>query len=114
MATLNAANGTLDVLVTAGKSWAIDLTLRDSSGTLVNLTGYTATWVLKSTYGTSALLTVAPTLGGAAGTMQLRVAPAASAAIAAGQYVHEFEWTSGGGVVTGLSGDWTIRPEVAA
>jgi hypothetical protein len=105
MATLDASPGRLDLTFTQGKTWDVTLTVRDSDGGLVDLSGYACTWALRTDYG-AATATVsaaaagtagATVMGGTAGTIALSVPPSVTAGVAVASYVHEFELTDGSG-----------------
>lgn len=111
MAQLDISNGVLDVTSTQGKTWGpIEVTVTDSAGAPVAPTA--AAWVIRDGYGGAAVLTAGTanwlTLGTA--SITLNVPGTATAAVAAGQYVHELEWTAGG-AVDGIGGTWIVGPE---
>lgn len=113
-----AANYTLGI--EQGSTLSLLLTWKDSNGTAVNLTGYTARMSLKSSFtSTTTILSLTTsngriTLGGSAGTIQLTVSATDTAALTAPQTgVYDLELVSGSSVVTRLiQGTFSITPEV--
>jgi hypothetical protein len=71
------AAGIYHLIFYQGEEYDRTFTIRDSGGSLVNLTGYTARLKIKSYVGGTALHTFTSgaeiTLGGAAGTLRLNV-----------------------------------------
>ena len=108
-------NFTIDQGATLGKV----MTWKDSSGTAVNLTGYTARMKAKERRpGTATVLTLTTenggiALGGAAGTITLSMSAAATAALTAQTLDYDLELVSGGGAVTRLlQGCITVDGEI--
>jgi hypothetical protein len=101
-----------------GSDWFTTFVYKDSAGTVINLTGYTAALQIRDTYADSATdlsLTVGSgiTITAASGKIDVRATAAQTGAIAAGQYVYDLEITSSGGVVTRLvQGKITVSPQV--
>lgn len=111
--------GTYDIIVEQGATFTLAMTWKDSAGSAVNLTGYTARMQVRpAADSTGTLLTLTTengriALGGAAGTITLTVAASDTAALTAGTGVYDIELVSGGGVVTRLlQGSVTISREV--
>lgn len=111
--------GTYNIICDQGATFTRTITWKDSNGSPVNLTGYTARMSLRSTIDSSVevlSLTTANsriTLGGVAGTITLNVDATTTAALAAGQYVYDLEAVSGGGTVTRIvMGSFVVRGEV--
>jgi len=111
---------TYTLTVNQGETLSLVATWKDSTGTPVNLNGYTAAATLRETYSSSGtVLYLATTnsgiaLGGTAGTITLTAAATATRALTAPQSgVYDLELTSGGGVVTRLlEGQFNVTPEV--
>lgn len=101
-----------------GETWNLNLLWKDSAGTPVNLTGYSARMQARSTYAaTATALSITAgsgiTLGGTAGTIAISVPAATTAALGAASYVFDLEVESGAGVVTRLvEGNLIVTPEV--
>jgi len=117
VANLDASLAPLHVTTVQGKTWDVLFTCRDDTGTLLNLTGYSAAWALAPYAGGSAVATAGTAdhiaMGGTAGTIHLVYPGTATAAIPAGDYVWEVELTSSGGVKPPfVGGRWTVKPEV--
>lgn len=99
-----------------GATWTRTITWRDSAGTAINLTGYTARMMLKRGYkDTVAALSLTNssgiTLGGAAGTIVITIT-AAQSALLSGQYVYDLELVNGAVVTRLIEGVITFSPEV--
>ena len=116
MPNLNSYN----LEIQQGATLALVATWKDSAGTAVDLTGYTARMNVRETYASStAILTLTTansgiTLGGATGTITLAATAAATAALTAPfSGVYDLELVSSAGVVTRLlEGVATVSPEV--
>ena len=115
-----AATNRYDLAINQGATFSLAATWRDSNGTAVNLTGYTARLQIRSAYDSSTT-TVSLTsaagdivLGGAAGTIVATISATATAALASSfSGVWDIELVSGSGVVTRLlEGAVTVSPEV--
>jgi hypothetical protein len=109
-----------DLEIKQGATLSLTATWKDSSGTAVNLTGYTARLQVRATYDSSSTilsLTSAAgiTLGGAAGTIAITATATVTAALTAPwSGVYDLELVSGGGEVTRLlEGTATVSPEVS-
>ena len=111
-------SGTHNWTIEQGADWSRRVTwLVD--GVAVNLTGYTARMDVRLRHSsTDKLLALSSpsagiTLGGLAGTIDLVLTAAQTAALAEGLYVYDLELVSGAGVVTRLlEGTVTVTPEV--
>ena len=109
-----------DLEIKQGATLSLTATWKDSAGTAVNLTGYTARLQVRATYDSSSTilsLTSAAgiTLGGAAGTIAITASATTTAALTAPlSGVYDLELVSGGGEVTRLlEGTATVSPEVS-
>lgn len=114
MALAGIYNQTADQGATYGRL----ITLYDSAGNPLNLTGYTAKMQIRETYDSpTAILELSTSngkivLGGALGTVTLTAA-AADMNFTAEQYVYDLEITSGAGVITRvIMGTFDLRAEV--
>ena len=93
------------------------LTLKDSSDTVINLTGYTAVEMdLRENPESSSVVATLTTgnsraaLGGAAGTITLSMSATDTANLTAGDGVYDLEITDGNGAIYRiLEGTYTIR-----
>lgn len=108
-------NATID----QGANWYVTFTYQDSTGTPINLTGYTAAMQLRApTDSTTASLSLSsPSNGivitGATGVVAVSATAAQTGALIEGIYEYDLELTSGAGVVTRLvQGQITVSPQV--
>lgn len=105
----NLPNQKVNVKCFKGSDLSFVLTYTDSAGDPINLSSYTANWVLKrNTSDASADLELDETdgidLGGAAGTVTVTVT-AAQSALLDGEYIHALDLTSPtGDIVTVADG----------
>jgi predicted ATP-dependent Lon-type protease len=103
------------ITVDQGRDWYLTVTYEDSTGTPINLTGYTASFALASFNNTLALTLTSPTsitLGGSAGMVTIH-ATAAQTSLDAGQYNAELVITSSTGIKTSLlKGRLVVSPKV--
>lgn len=108
-------------VIEQGATFNQTLTLKDSSGTVINLTGYTSGEMdlRENPEATSAIVTLTTansgiTLGGAAGTVTLLISSTNTANLTAGDGVYDLEITSGNGVVTRLlEGTYSVRRNIS-
>ena len=106
-----------DLTIQQGATFSIVATWKDSAGTPVNLTGYTAAMTLRDSYtaaGTVLYLSSGTgiTLGGTAGTITILAAATATAALTApSSGVYDLELITGATVYRLLEGGFTITPE---
>jgi hypothetical protein len=100
--------GEYHITIEQGATFARTLTWRDGSGSLVNLTGFTARMQVRRTVEDATVILELTTensgitLGGAAGTITLSASATATAALDAKPAVYDLELVSSGGVVTRL------------
>lgn len=114
-----ALGNLFDITINQGATFELTITYKDSAGTAINLTGYTARMQVRETYSSSSTVVSLTngsgiTLGGAAGTIAILISAATTAALTAPfSGVYDLEIVSGGGVVTRLlQGAATVSPEV--
>tara|TARA_Y100001972_G_scaffold92910_1_gene113825 strand:+ start:2250 stop:2603 length:354 start_codon:yes stop_codon:yes gene_type:complete len=108
-------------IIEQGATFGQTLTLKDSSDTVINLTGYTSAEMdLRETpesSSTVATLTTSNsriTLGGAAGTVTLAISAADTANLTAGDGVYDLEIVDGSSrVYRILEGTYSIRRNVS-
>ena len=110
---------TYNLEINQGATLSLVATWRDSAGTAINLTGYTARMQVRETYSSSTSIVsltnaAGITLGGAAGTIAIAISATTTAALTAPfSGVYDLELVSAGGVVTRLlQGAATVSPEV--
>jgi len=105
------------IKIDQGGTWTLSLTYKINS-TLVNLTGFTASMMVRTNYtDDNPLLSLTTAnggiaLGGTAGTIIITASAIKTAAIPAGQAVYDLELYTGSEVRKLLRGDVTIVPEV--
>lgn len=91
-----------------GATFKRKLTLKDDSGDLIDLSGYTARMQVRATFEATAVLVQLTTengrieISGPEGEILLLLSPSETAAIASGSYVYDLEVVSGSGDVQRL------------
>lgn|SRR5574343_526082 len=113
------AASTYDILIEQGATFQLNLVWKDSGGTPINLTGYTARMQVRHKLAdTSPLLDFttengAITLGGVLGTISILGLATLTDALTVKSGVYDLELVSAGGIVTRLiEGGVTITPQV--
>ena len=108
-------NATID----QGATFELEVVYKNSTGTPINLTNYTAALQIRQNYyDTTALLTLtSPSNGivitGATGTIDITMTSTQTGGLDEGFYVYDLEISSSGGNVTRLiQGQFTVSPEV--
>jgi len=115
---MSVSPGKLNLTLSQGATWNVSLTYNDGDGDPINLTGFSARMQARNFYTSESTVfdidsTNDITLGGTAGTIQISVDAATTAAIGAAQYVYDMEIVSGSGEVTRLiEGTLIVTPEV--
>ena len=114
-----ALGNRFDITINQGATFELTITWKDSAGTAINLTGYTARMQVRETYSSTTPIVsltngAGITLGGAAGTIAIVISATTTAALAAPfSGVYDLEIVSAGGVVTRLvQGTATVSAEV--
>lgn len=114
-----ALGNRFDIEIKQGATYQLTVTWKDSAGTAINLTGYTARMQVRETYSSSSTIVSLTsssgiTLGGAAGTIAILISATTTAALTAPfSGVYDLEVVDGSGVVTRLlEGAATVSPEV--
>jgi len=114
MSTVQA--GTAALQAYQGATWEVDMTYRDSTGAIVNLTGYSAQMQVRTrTAATTVDLTLSTsngriTLGSSSPNITLLVA--AADMTLSGTYVYDLKLTQGSNVTVLLQGDLTVAPAI--
>jgi hypothetical protein len=113
------AAATYNGVIDQGADWYINFTYEDSTGTPINLTGYTAALQLRSLPADSATalsLTTASgiTITGATGLIAVHATAAETSAIDTGRYYYDLEVTapSTGVKIRIIQGQFTVSAEV--
>lgn len=107
-----------NVIIDQGADWFINFTYEDSTGTPINITGYTAALQLRSlpsdpTAALSLSTNAGITITGATGLVEVHATAAQTGNLVAGTYYYDLEITSGTGVVTRLiQGQAVVSPQV--
>ncbi len=119
MAKIKSKAAKLDYEVEAGSTFDITLTWKDSSGTLIDLTGYTARSQWRSEVDAATILVDLTTanakivLGGVAGTIRIIQTSAETEAYTFTTAVHDLEIIDSSGTVQRLfEGSIVVVPEV--
>lgn len=114
-----ALGNRFDITINQGATFELTVTWKDSAGTAINLTGYSARMQVRETYSSASTVVSLTngsgiTLGGAAGTIAILISATTTAALTAPfSGVYDLELVSAGGVVTRLlQGAATVTPEV--
>jgi len=111
--------GKVNLIIDQGADWYQNFIYQYSTGTAINLTGYTAELQLRSNVANSiAALTLTTgsgiTITGATGTIALHATAAQTTAISAGFYQYDLEITSATNIVTRLVyGQIQVTPQVS-
>lgn len=112
--------GNHDITIVQGADMDELITLRDSAGVLITLTGYTARMKIRPAVGGAELVSLTNTdglvLGGAAGTIRIQRTAAQTAAYTwtRGVYDLEIVLTSTGFVTRKLEGNVIVKPEITS
>lgn len=106
-----------DMQVEQGATFSLAITWRDPDAVAIDLTDYTARLQARGRTGTVLVELNTDnggiTLGGAAGTIDLRCEASATTLMTAGIYHYDLELQSAGGEVTRLlQGQWIVQKEV--
>ena len=111
--------GIYNIIADQGATFTRQLTWNDSSGSAVDLTGYTARMQVRTSIDAAGAATLSLTtengrivLGGTAGTIMLSAEATATQAVTAGSYVYDLELVSGSTVTRLVQGSFTLRGEV--
>lgn len=116
---MTTAPGNYDITLYQGTSFNQQFTWKDENDTLINLTGYTARMMARTSVDEPTPFITLTTanggiaLGGAAGTITLIMSDTATSALTTTSGVYDLELVSGGGVVTRLlQGNLMVSNEV--
>ena len=94
------------VFIDQNADFNLAVTWKDSTGTPVNLTGYTASFTISAGTNRPSLVTVTSgagiTLGGSAGTIAVAIPYATTNTLGEGSFWGELRLVSGGGIATSL------------
>jgi hypothetical protein len=116
---MTAPAGIYNIVADQGATFTRQLTWKDSAGSAVNLTGYTARMQVRSAIDATGAAVLELTtennrivLGGTAGTINLTVAATATEPVPAKTYVYDLELVSGSVVTRLVQGTFELRGEV--
>ena len=106
------------ISIDQGATYSLALTYKDSNGTAINLTGYTAAMQIRTSYESSSTVISLTSSSGivitaATGLLTINITSTQTAALTPGTYVYDLEITSGANVVTRLiQGSVMVSAEV--
>jgi len=107
---------TYNLDITQGETYAIRVSAKDSSGTRINLSGYTARGVIKYRYGnTGYLLDLDPDVVSGSltsGFIDILLTPSQTANLPVGQFAYGIEISGGTSIYKVVKGTAVINPEV--
>jgi hypothetical protein len=102
-----------DLELYKGDYFSTSIVLKDSTGTVLNLTGYTSECSIRQTYNSVVAYAATCTIEEAEGRIDVLFPSSLTETIVAGDYVWDFQVTNpGGNVRTYLAGDVTVFDEV--
>jgi hypothetical protein len=98
-----------------GADFSTTISLTDSNGEILSLTGYSAVGQIRKTYGSSTVqATFGSTLAAATGQITLSLTDSVTAAMDSGRYVYDILITdSSGDKIRILEGQATVTPSVS-
>ena len=103
----------VNIIIDQGTDFSTSINLTDSSGTNLNLTGYSAASQIRKTHSSSNSTAFTCTLTTAYSTLTLALNNSVTAAMSAGRYVWDAELTDSSGSISRiLEGMVTVTPEV--
>jgi hypothetical protein len=112
------AAGEYSFTIECGTDWSLVLTHKDSSGSAIDNTGYSANMDIRSAAGGSLIENLSSTggeitLGGTNGRITLALTDTATGAITAGRYVYDLELTNDSGSIERLiEGNVTFKAQI--
>jgi hypothetical protein len=105
----------VDITCRKGDSFRLELTFKDDTGAVINLTGYTWKLDVRET-DTSASTIIEDDAfsysGTAQGVLTITAAPVTMAAVSGGLYVYDLQSTNTGAVKTWLYGIFKVNEDV--
>ena len=104
-----------NLYIDQGADFSTTLSLTDSNGDILTLTGYSAIAQMRKTYGSSTIsATFGSSLTAATGQITLTLADTVTAALTSGRYVYDVLITHSSGDKTRiLEGQATVTPSVS-
>jgi hypothetical protein len=102
-----------DLVLYRGDYFNTSVVIKDSTGSVINLTGYTAKCSIKSSFSASSSFDATCTVTAVSGLVEIMFPSSVTEDIAAGSYVWDFQVTNpSGNVRTYLAGDVIVYDEV--
>ena len=102
-----------NLVVDQGSNFFVIITITDTSGNLVDLTGFTASAQMRKHFTSATAISFTCETGGANGTISLALTSEETTAITAGRYVYDVEVTTATDVVSRVvEGIVTVTPNV--
>jgi len=103
-----------NLTVDQGADFSALVDITDSTGNILNLTGYTVAGQIRKNYDSTSYTAFGATVSNATGgTITILLTDAQTRAMTPGRYVYDVEISSGGGEVTRvLEGQVEVTPEV--
>lgn len=102
-----------DLVLYRGDYFSTSIVIKDSTGSVVNLTGYTAKCSIKSSFSASSSFDATCTVTALEGLVEIMFPSSVTEDILAGSYVWDFQVTNpSGNVRTYIAGDVTVFDEV--
>ena len=107
-------SGKLDLTIEQGATFSRTITIKDSSNVAVNITSDTFAGEVRKRHqsGTTEAAFTFTITDGANGEVTATISATDTAAMDAGDFVYDIEWTSGATVTRLLEGTATVTPEV--
>lgn len=104
-----------NLYIDQGADYSTTISLTDSNGNILSLTGYSAAGQIRKTFGSSSVAaTFVIALSAASGQITLTLADTVTAAVSSGRYVYDVIITDGSGTKTRiLEGHATVTPSVS-
>lgn len=101
------------LVIDQGTTFSLTLTVADSNGNALNLTGYTLRGQLRKSYGSTSYTSFTTSSGDlSGGELTIALTATQTSALRAGRYVYDIEIDNAGEVTRVLEGIITVTPEV--
>lgn len=103
-----------NIFIDQGANYSNIITVTGTSGTALDLTGYTVASQMRKSYASSTAFSLNPTIYNAVnGQVRMTLTAVQSEAITPGRYLYDLEITSSGGVKTRVvEGVATVTPQI--
>lgn len=103
-----------NLVVDQGTDFSSFITLEDTSGAIVDLTGYTAAGMVRRTYKSSTAINFTTSIPDpSSGEIKIQLDATTTSGMKAGRYVYDVEITSSGGAVSRVvEGQLEVNPGV--